>query len=184
MRGLECVYRWPRTVTRDRSRVRVVWSGAMIKGRDRIATWDGGLTLSAGAIRGAEGYAFDSASEGIVEQTSTSVTWRSVTSGDEDGVILDVEVSPDAVIEFHSPIVDFRVRLADIEPEPYVHVAGGVDLQVKVEYLPLGNGRDCDFDYHEPLPPGVATQPYYVRLTQIDGNRAWSSPFYITRSST
>ena len=72
--------------------------------------------------------------------------------------------------------------LADIEPEPYVHVAGGVDLQVKVEYLPLGSGRDCGFDYHEPLPPGAATQPYYVRLTQSDGNRAWSSPFYLTRS--
>ena len=182
MRGLECVYRWPEIVTRDRSQVRVGWSGAMIKGRDRIATWDGELTLSAGVIHAARGYAFDSASEGIVEQTDTSVTWRSVTSGDEDGVILDVEASPEAVIEFHSAIADFRVRLADIEPEPYVHVAGGVDLQMKVEYLPLGSGRDCGFDYHEPLPPGAATQPYYVRLTQSDGNRAWSSPFYLTRS--
>ncbi|HCL29217.1 MAG TPA: hypothetical protein DIC52_12375 [Candidatus Latescibacteria bacterium] len=182
MRGLECVYRWPEIVDRDRARVRVVWSGARIKGRDRIATWDGSLRLTAGVIRAVEGYAFDSANEGVIEQTETSVAWQSVTSGDEDGVILDVEVTSDSVLEFHSAITDFAVPLAAIEQEPFVHAVGGVGLQVRVEYLPRGNGRTCRFEYEESLPSGGTAQPYYVRLTQIDGNRAWTSPFYVTRS--
>jgi hypothetical protein len=181
MRGLDCVYTWPETVTREAARLRVVWSGARIKGRDRIATWDGDLQIVGGSIDGAEGYAFDSANEGIVEQTSTSLNWCSVTSGDEDGVILDVTLSDNAVLEFHSAIATFQVPLANVKEQPYVHTAGGVDLQVKVEYLPCGSGRECRFDFAEPLPNGASTQPYYVRLTQTDGNRAWSSPFYVTR---
>ncbi|HJP30972.1 MAG TPA: DUF3604 domain-containing protein [Candidatus Latescibacteria bacterium] len=181
MRGLECVYRWPETVARDADRIRVVWSGARIKGRDRIATWDGELTLTPGTIRSAVGYAFDSANEGIVEQSDRRVAWRSVTSGDEDGVILDIEASPGSVLHFQSQIADFQLSLAELSDEPFVHAAGGVGLQVKIEYLPQGNGRQCSFEYREKLPPGDVTQPYYVRLTQSDGNRAWSSPFYVTR---
>jgi hypothetical protein len=181
MRGLECVYRWPQTVRRDPSRVRVVWSGARIKGRDRIATWDGRVSLTGGMIRSAEGFAFDSANEGIVEQTPTSVSWQSVTSGDEDGVILDIDGTADAIIEFDSEIAKFRMPLTDLAQGPYVHDAGGIGLQVRIEYLPHGSGRDVRFVYQESLPATALTQPYYVRLTQTDGNRAWSSPCYITR---
>jgi hypothetical protein len=181
MRGLECIYRWPETVIRDPARVRVVWSGARIRGRDRIATWDGSLILTGGVLRTATGFAFDSANEGIVEQTESSVAWRSVTSGDEDGVILDIDAGADAIIEFHSAIADFRVALADLAHGPYVHEAGGESLQVKVEYLPQGRGRAANFTWHESLPSTSVTQPYYLRLTQTDGNRAWSSPWYITR---
>ncbi|MDA0336958.1 MAG: hypothetical protein O2782_17475, partial [bacterium] len=180
MRGLDCVYRWPENPTCDPARLRVVWSGARIRGRDRIATWDGHLTLTGGVIRAAEGFAFDSANEGIVEQSARGVSWRSVTSGDEDGVILDIEAAADAILQFRSAITDFDLPLADLAQGPSVHEAGGIGLQVKVEYLPHGSGRDVDFVWHEALPATKGTQPYYVRLAQTDGNRAWSSPCYIT----
>lgn len=180
LRGTECVCRWPPRVERDPRRVRVVWSGARIRGRDRRARWDGAIALSGGRIVGAEGYAFDSAAEGIVARTETRVAWRSATSGDEDGVILEVEADAAALLRFESDIATFEVRLGDLDGAPCVRPAGGVALQVKVERLPLGGGRRCDFVHEEEVPTGGA-HPYYVRLTQTDGARAWTSPFYVSR---
>jgi len=57
--------------------------------------------------------------------------------------------------------------------------AGGVDLQVRVEYLPLGlQSRRCEFSFVD-REPVSGCSPYYVRLTQVDGGRAWTSPFYV-----
>lgn len=178
MRGLECLRRWPEPLPREADRLRVVWSGARIRGRDRIATWDGNLTLDGARLDNARGFAFDSANEGIVEQTETSLAWRSVTSGDEDGVVFDVQEEADATLTFASELASFTLPLGDLRDEPFVHDAGGVDLQVRVERLPRGSGREVRLDIDEPLPPGE-THACYVRVTQIDGSRAWSSPFYI-----
>lgn len=178
MRGLECLQRWPEPLPREADRLRVVWSGARIRGRDRIATWDGRLTLTGARLDNARGFAFDSANEGIVEQTERSLAWRSVTSGDEDGVVFDVQEEADATLTFASERASFTLPLGDLRDEPFVHDAGGVDLQVRVERLPRGSGREVRLDIDEPLPPGE-THACYVRVTQIDGNRAWSSPFYI-----
>ncbi|MFH1571258.1 MAG: DUF3604 domain-containing protein, partial [Gemmatimonadota bacterium] len=181
MRGLDCAYRYPEIMPCDRSRVRVVWSGARLRGRDRIACWDGHLELSEGRIAAVAPYAFDSAAECICEHTARRVAWRSVTSGDEDGVILTLEAAPSACLRFRSAIACFDLALTSLDEGPRVVPAGGVDLQVRVEYLPLGvQGRSCAFQFTDPEPP-VGCTPYYVRLTQVDGARAWTSPFYIHR---
>ena len=179
MRGRECVYRHPERLERHPSRLRVVWSGARIRGRDRMARWDGSLTLLGGRIVEAAGYAFDSAAEGIVEQTADRVSWRSVTSGDEDGLLLDLEAGPEARLRFETEIAAFEVRLGDVLEAPRVHDAGGEGLRVRVERAPVGGGRSCRFDYAEPVPASGRPHPYYVRVTQIDGSRAWTSPFYV-----
>ena len=179
MRGRECVCRHPERLERHPDRLRVVWSGARIRGRDRMARWDGSLTLVGGRILEAAGYAFDSAAEGIVEQTADRVAWRSVTSGDEDGLLLDLDAGPEASLRFESEIAFFEVRLGEVLESPRVHEAGGEGLRVRVERAPVGGGRSCRFDYTEPVPASGGPHPYYVRVTQIDGARAWTSPFYV-----
>ena len=179
MRGKECAYRYPDRLERDPRRLRVVWSGARIRGRDRMARWDGSLTLLGGRILEAAGYAFDSAAEGIVEQGEDRVAWRSVTSGDEDGILLDLEAGPEARLRLETEIAAFEVRLGDVTEAPWVHHAGGEGLQVRVEQAPLGCGRSCRFEYSESVPASGGPHPYYVRVTQIDGSRAWTSPFYV-----
>ena len=179
MRGKECVYRHPESVERDPGRLRVVWSGARIRGRDRMARWDGSLTLLGGRILSATGYAFDSAAEGIVERTRDRVAWRSVTSGDDDGVLLDLDAGPGARLRFESEIAAFEVGLGEVVQAPWVHDAGGEGLQVRVEQAPVGRGRSCRFEYAEAVPATGGPHPYYVRVTQIDGSRAWTSPFYV-----
>ena len=178
-RGTECLYRYPEQVQRDRGRIRIVWSGARIRGRDRIARWDGHVEMCGARITAAEAYAFDSAAEGIDEVTASRVAWRSVTSGDVDGLVLSLEASSGATLAFRSEITSFDLPLAQLDAGPHVVEAGGEELQVKVEYLPLGmQSRSCDFEFADEAPlPGC--HPYYVRLTQVDGARAWTSPFYI-----
>ena len=179
MRGKECVHSYPEPLERHPDRLRVVWSGARIRGRDRLARWDGSLTLHGGRILSAEGYAFDSAAEGIVARTGERVAWRSVTSGDEDGVLLDVEAGPEARLRFETAIASFEVCLGEVTEAAWVHDAGGEGLQVRVERAPVGCGSSCRFEYDEPVPAAGGPHPYYVRVTQIDGSRAWTSPFYV-----
>ncbi|MBT3345477.1 MAG: DUF3604 domain-containing protein [Gemmatimonadetes bacterium] len=181
--GTETVGRYPAEMARDRRRLRVVWSGARIKGRDRIATWDGELRLHGVELTGAEGYAFDSASEGIRAQSVSHVAWESVTSGDEDGVILDLAGDADgAKLEFSSSICSFQLDLDELSAGPFIQEAGGEGLQVCVEYLPAGVGsRHVRFDADVELPVCDTSTAVYIRLTQVDGARAWSSPFYVRR---
>ena len=178
-RGLECVYSYPQTVERAENKIRVAWSGQRIRARNRLVRWDGGLAIDRGKIVSAEGYAFDSAAEGIVEQGEQAVAWRSVTTGDADGVVLEIDAPDEAVLRFDTPVVQQEVSLGDIAKEPVVVPAGGIDIQVIFEREPVGVGREVEFTFREDaLAPGC--HPYWVRVVQTDGAKAWASPIYTT----
>ena len=178
-RGLTCVYQYPRTVPRSRDRIRISWSGQRIRARNRLVRWDGGLTLTQGRIRDAEGYAFDSASEGITTVSDRSVTWKSVTTGDADGVILTVEGPTGTAIDFRTNIVSHTVTFGEIAEGPVRIPAGGIDIAVVFEQAPANAGLETAFTWRESeLPDGC--NPYWVRVTQTDGAKAWTSPIYVT----
>lgn len=178
-RGLEQVYSFPETVERSDHSIRVAWSGQRIRARNRLVRWDGGLSIDRGRILKAEGYAFDSASEGIQGVTERSVSWKSVTTGDADGVILTLDAPPETVLRFRTDVVDRSVSLAEIARGPVRVDAGGVQIAVVFEQMPTGAGRETAFTFREPgLPSGC--HPYWVRVVQIDGAKAWASPIYVT----
>ena len=178
-RGLEQVYSYPEEIARAEDRVRVAWSGQRIRARNRLVCWDGGLTLDRGQILAVEGYAFDSASEGIAETSEQSVTWQSVTTGDADGVVLELDAPDDALLSFDTPVVQHTVSLGEIAAGPVVVEAGGIDIQVVFEREPLGVGSAVEFCFQEEeLPAGC--HPYWVRVVQTDGAKAWASPIYVT----
>ena len=58
--------------------------------------WDGGLEISGGRIVGAEPLNIFTAKYGIDAWDAGSVAWRSVTSGQEEGVLLDIDAPDDA----------------------------------------------------------------------------------------
>jgi len=179
LRGLETVYTYPEKMPRDEGRLRIKWSGALIRGRARIARWDGELTVKNARIKAVEAFAFDSAAEYIESWDDGRVAWKSVTSGDEDGLVLDLETAAGAELEFKTQLASFTLPLAQLGDGVHCVEAGGEELRVEVEYLPLGTGsKGCAFTWRDPAPV-AGCQPYYVRLTQVDGGRAWSSPFYI-----
>lgn len=177
-RGTEIIYTHPQTIPRQQNRVRIAWSGQRIRARNRLVRWDGEVTIDKGRITDARGFAFDSASEGIQSASDQSVTWTSVTTGDADGVILTLDAPPDATIKFGTPVLSQALKLTEIAQGPVVIDAGGIDMQVVFEQMPTGIGRDIAFTHTEnQLHPGC--HPYWVRVTQIDGGKAWVSPVYV-----
>ena len=177
-RGAGAVYRFPEEIRRDDRRVRVAWSGQRIRARNRLVRWDGSLSLDRGRIVEAAGYAFDSASEGIREATDRLVSWASVTTGDPDGVVLTMDAPADAVLDFRTDVVNRSVSLKEIADGPVRIDAGGIEVCVVFERLPLGVGTEAAFTFRdEALEPGC--HPYWVRVTQTDGAKAWASPIYV-----
>ena len=52
-------------------------------------------------------------------------------------------------------------------------------MKVVFEQAPLGCGTEVEFSYREG--EGVAgCHPYWVRVLQEDGAKAWASPVYVT----
>jgi hypothetical protein len=178
-RGLNPVYSFPETIPREKDRIRIAWSGQRIRARNRLVRWDGCLTLNRGRIRHAEGYAFDSASEGIQAVSDHSVTWKSVTTGDADGVILTLDAPPEATIDFRTDILSHSLTLQEIAGGPVRIPAGGIDIAVVFEQAPDGARHEASFTYRESELPG-GCHPYWVRVTQTDGAKAWTSPIYVT----
>ena len=180
-RGCECVKRWLicQQPAQRSDQIQVVWSGARLRGRGRQVRWDGQLRVSGARIRDARAYSFDLADEGIVQRTETTIAWRSSTTGDQDGVILDLsDVSADATLAFQSPPVETEWKLDQIGLEPLRHPVGGEKLELEVRRLPAGpRPWDADLETAVTIPDEGAA--VWLRVTQIDGHRAWASPVFV-----
>lgn len=182
-RGTQVIHRFPLLVPAEdqpRRRVKIEWSGVRTRGRLKKTRWDGGLTVSGARIVAAEDFAMDRASDGIQQWSGERVAWRSSTSGDVDGVILDLDAGPGAEIAFESPPIAFGLRVDDLAWEPRIFDAGGVNQRVRVSLIGAGRGEvGCAFSYTDTDPqPGLNS--YWVRVLQRDGAMAWSSPVFYT----
>lgn len=171
---------------KDMKRVRVAWSGVRVRTRKKSTKWDGTLEIINGRILKAEEYSFDRRDQGIVEQTETKVRWVSNTSGDYDGLILELDYNQETELVFRSEQIEFTRRVCDIGEDLTIYPAGGENLKVEVS---LANRECSDFDefiaacnvehtftcMNQNKEGGNA---YWVRVLQEDGNMAWSSPIF------
>jgi len=183
MRGTELAYTYPTEQQFVDDTIRVVWSGARLRGRGRIAKWDGELQIEDGKIIECRGYAFDSPVEGITEQSERKVRWQSATAGDEDGIILKLAAPKDTKIHFQTESAKFSIALQEVQKVPAIVEVGRLEMKVVIEKLPVGTGQKrvaFEFIDHN-IQPGCT--PYYVCLKQIDGAKAWSSPIYVNREA-
>ena len=179
-RGIETVYRHPfaRPTAGDERLIKVEWSGARVRSRPKRVNWEGGLYLDKGRIVSFEEFAFDDRRQGIIKNTNQRLEWTSTTGGDPDGLLMNLEAPDDAEITFHSKPVTFRFKPAEIDYEPLVVEAGGVNQKVKVSAIKTGKlPHSLEFDYVD-LNPKPEVNPYWVRVVQRDGTMAWSSPVY------
>lgn len=183
-RGKECIQRWLvcEQPARPSDRIHIVWSGARLRGRGRQVRWDGKLTVSGARITDVEPYSFDLSDEGITERSDTTVAWRSSTTGDEDGLVLELaDIAAGAEIDFQTPLLEAEWQIDEIGLEPLHHDLGEEKLDVSVRRLPVGpRPWDADLTAEVSIPPEGAA--VWVRVTQTDGHRAWASPVYVSRS--
>jgi hypothetical protein len=161
-------------------RIRVMWQGAEYRGRGREVIWEGTLSLSGGRILRAEPVNFLNPELPLqVVVPGERLGWRSVTTGNMAGIDLWLEDGSDAEIAIATTIVEARVRVADIGFEDTVVDAGGLGRQLRLFRLPDRlDSRRLAFT-HDVRFTGPEDLPVYVRVTQEDGNQAWSSPIYL-----
>jgi hypothetical protein len=169
----------PNPQTRDSNRVRIIWSGATHQDRGRFMKWDGGLEISGGAIKGASPLNIYTAKYGIDDWGDHHVRWRSVTSGQEEGVMLDIDAPDDAKVTFKAGPANLSFTLEEVRANDLRWDLGGLEQYVAASTLHTDNGAcDAEFEYVDEK-PADGEQAYWVRVVQTDFHRAWSSPIYV-----
>lgn len=164
------------------ARIRVQWEGAEYRGRFREVIWDGTARFEGNRIAEARPVNFLNRDKTLDRQGSDGLSWKALTTGNYGGFDAILE-DPDAgVLKLETPLVSFDLPLTDIGLEDRVFDASG-DLPrfVKVFRLPREHApRTLRFSRNVPLHRS-GDNAIYVRLTQEDGTRAWTSPVYVYR---
>jgi hypothetical protein len=182
--GTRPLWTWrPASIPSEEGALRILWGGTQKHGSapDQRVLWDGRLTVRNGRIKCCDPVAFVSPFDRLQLVDSGTVTWRSVTAGNHMGMQLQIEGDASTVCRFESAPSNFEFTLAQVGTAPMVVKAGGVNRRVMIGPPPdEGGARRVELSYCDTRTvPGVC--PYWVRVTQVDQHRAWSSPVYVTR---
>ncbi len=157
------------------------WSGVRVRSRNKVTDWNGRITVSDGPIAQFRPIGYSRSGEGITRSGDSELMVRSSTAGDTAGILLRLE-EPKTRIAFHSARGTFRFRAGEVGPCPTVWPAGGVNQRVAVSRVePDSRSRDLRLEWTETARE-KASHAYWVRLLQMDGHMAWSSPIFVESS--
>ena len=163
-------------------RIKVEWSGAEARGRNRMATWDGSLEIKGNSIRKCTSVNFWNPDRQVTRDGPNRLVWQSVTTGGSAGVIFDLERPYAGALRIDTVQRRATCAVRSIGLAPRTWKAGGLDKQIRVYRLP-DPPRPTEYDLSLPLTDLVAgDNPIYVCVGQEDGHRAWSSPIYCCSS--
>ncbi len=184
LRGTEVVA-VARVAACDPGRLRVLWGGTRAHGtaRDQRVVWDGGLIVEGAEIERAEQIRFESPCDRL-QCESGALRWRSATAGGHAGVVLSLRGGP-ARCRFESAPATFSFAADAVLASPTRVPAGGAGCQVEVGPSPAADGpAAAQVELTDDGPAAAALPaPYWVRVTQVDRSRAWSSPITVTRTA-
>jgi hypothetical protein len=160
-------------------RVRVLWRGAMVKGRGAKARWQGRATFRDAALLDTHEINAWNPDRVLTREGDDALTWESVTAGNFGAFDVWLDEGDDAAVEIATNHVEARVPLAEVGVEDYVIPAGGLDLEVRLHRLParLESGP-LEAEVEVQLASG-RDNPLWIRVTTEDGFQAWTSPVYL-----
>ncbi len=203
-RGLELLHTEELSPGRSSNRVRVTWEGASRRTSYSGVVWDGSINTSEGSISKVCKVRFDSPRSELNDQSDSSVSWHSWTCGYRSGLLLDIDGNDDTGIDvtFSSDAIASsqyaghgddgarritfaaadRVRLPTtlgaLAEGPRVIDLGDLDRALTVELAPEPGPERVEFEVTDASPkPGI--NPYWVRVTQSDLEKAWTSPVFV-----
>jgi hypothetical protein len=161
-------------------RVRVLWQGAEYRGRGREALWNGKLRASGNRIARFAPVNFLNPERKVVEtQAGAALAWTSVTTGNLAGIDLWLDDARGGTLDIETNIVSGTVELANLTDNIVALDGGGLGRKLSVYRLPeVDWGRSLSLE-HTVQFSGGADLPVYLRVTQADGNQAWTSPSYL-----
>ena len=164
-------------------RLRVVWRGALAKGRGAKARWQGKALFHDCRILAKTEINAWNPDRRLRQDDDATLTWDAVTAGNFGAFDVWLEEGPRARLDLDTNFVKSSIRLSDIGFEDLVIPAGGLDLEVHLFRLP---------ERLDPLPISAEVRvplyehgdnPLWIRVTTEDGFQAWTSPVYLIRES-
>jgi len=161
------------------ARIKITWSGARVRGRDRMVCWDGRLKVLGNTILDTQGINFWNSEAQPRPIERNGVEWNSVTTGGVAGLILQLRRPNAGRIEIETPEGQVAVDLREIDRSGRTWDYGGVAKQLKVARLPdrpLPSTMQVSHRLDK-LKPG--DNPIFLHVVQEDGHMAWTSPVYV-----
>ncbi len=164
------------------ARIRVIHEGAEYRGRARTTIWDGHLGLTGNTIRHAEMLNNWNLDRGIHTRTGSEIKWKAVTTGNFGGLDLQLADREAGHLSIETRHAEIQIAIADINIEDRIFEAGGLDRRIRLYRLPERmTEREMAVRRWIKLDKDRDTR-LFVRVTQEDGHRAWSSPIYLFRN--
>lgn len=161
-------------------RVRVLWQGAEYRGRGRETVWQGRLALAGNRIARFAAVNFLNPERTVQETTpGTALAWTSVTTGNLAGIDLWLEEPQRGTLRIDTNVAACGIDLAMLDDETAAFDGGKLGRKLSVYRLPNEDWTRRALFEHSVTFAGDADLPVYVRVTQADGNQAWSSPIYL-----
>ena len=158
------------------------FGGARVKGRARMVRWQGDVTLE-GDNRFLEPrmHGVFSPSYGLQVGGPRRLDFDCVTTGNLVNIVTRLEGGLHGRIRFRTGDVDVAFALDDLDHEARSFYEAPLDQRVEAmacrqDALPreVRTSFSLEVDHDEEV-------PYFLRVTQIDEAKAWTSPFYVRR---
>jgi hypothetical protein len=164
------------------NRVKITWSGAKVRGRDRMVAWDGGLHVKGAQIVNATPINFWNPDRPLKQVDANQIAWQSATTGGVAGIILTLDKWQGASLEIETLQRHVQCALGDLSVDPLQWDCGGLRKSIAVCRLP-DEQPTHPFSFSldlETLHDG--DNPIFIRVAQEDGHMAWTSPVYVVRA--
>lgn len=162
-------------------RIRVHWEGAEYRGRFREVIWDGSADVSGNAVTDATPLNFLNRDKSLGVD-GNSLSWKALTTGNYGGFDISLADEDSGSLKLQTPLVSFEQKIAEIGLEDTIYdVSGELPRFVKVFRLPDENSHRALSFARKIMLKDDGDNPIYIRLTQEDGTRAWTSPIYVYR---
>lgn len=160
-------------------RIKIVWSGAQERGRDRLVRWNGRLHLHHNRITTATPLNFWDADHPLEQLDDQQLAWQSVTTGGTAGVILTLAQADTGTLQLQTLQGTIEIEIATLGLEPHIWKFGGLHKTVQIYRLP-DQPPAADFSFSLALDNlHTGDNPIYIHAVQEDEHRAWTSPVYL-----
>ncbi len=162
-------------------RIRVHWEGAEYRGRFREVIWDGSAEVTGNTVVSSAPLNFLNRDK-TLDRDGNSLSWKALTTGNFGGFDITLEDGQSGTLSLKTLLVNFEKAISEIGLEDTVYdESGDLPRFVKVFRLPnVNNHRSLKFSRKIQL-KDTGDNPIYIRLTQEDGTRTWTSPIYVYR---
>ncbi len=182
--GTEPLWTWRPAAAPVEGAVRVLWGGTEGHGGapQQRALWKGRFTVDDGRIAGVESVALVTPFDRVEQTDASTVRFDTVTAGNRMGMCLEIKGGPSTSCRFESGHATFDFALSRVREQTMTVEAGGASRHVIAGPAPDPEQPSRVELFFRDTRAIAGLCPYWVRVTQVDQHRAWSSPIYVERT--